>query len=82
MKPSTVLALAAAVAVLGPASAQAPAGMACVAYDATPIHTLELRGLCNGWKLWKDGNVVTFVCPGMKVPQGAVELREYYVFGR
>ena len=54
-------------------------GMTCE-MDATGASTLTIKGFCKGFVIWKTGNAeFVLVCPGVKPPKGAVELREYYV---
>jgi len=54
-------------------------GLTCEV-DAEGANLLHLKNFCKGFTIWKTGNAdFTLVCPGTQPPQGAVELREYYV---
>lgn len=59
----------------------AAAGVALANYDLPVEHkTVTIRGLCDGWKAWRERDGDLWVgCPGTSPPEGAVELRAYYV---
>lgn len=49
--------------------------------DCGPPFTFS--GLCRGWKSWKTQAGDLWVgCPGQEPPEGAVELRQYYLPGQ
>ena len=65
---------------LGPAQSQAPS-MVCTEYRTTMTESLRIVGVCSGWKAYRVADGLLVVCPGARVPAGAIELREYYHVG-
>jgi hypothetical protein len=65
---------------LGPAQSQAPP-LVCTQYATTMSESLRIVGVCGGWKAYRTADGMVVVCPGARVPAGAIELREYYYVG-